>query len=221
MQANGSNSICLYEPKNMIPVIPNYNMKPNNLNFAAMRCYEKHSRVSLAYQTLKSIVRIQAPPPLSFFLDISRRRRSSISEIQPYTCPANRASRDLDQPGVQAPAVKDVAAGAEPSAPLAVSEGFQADDAIGGLRSRGESELRESPEVARREGGGGGGGAAEARGMVAMAALEGTACEEEEEEEGGDAEEEEEEGGYEGIGEVRWRLGGVGVSEMFAISMAV
>ncbi|KAJ1433539.1 hypothetical protein SESBI_06075 [Sesbania bispinosa] len=111
------------------------------------------------------------------------------------SCAACRACGHLDEPRVDASPVKDVAASGELSAPLAVSEAVQTDNAMGigsNCGSLGDPEVGELVDVARVEGAGGGGGGAEAK------AVEGTAYEEEvEEEEGGEAKEEEEEGGEE------------------------
>ncbi|OIV99824.1 hypothetical protein TanjilG_26162 [Lupinus angustifolius] len=110
--------------------------------------------------------------------------------IESNRCPTSRARRDLDQPRVNAPTVKEVAATGELPAPLAVAEAVEADNATGfgrGFESPGDAEAGKIVEIGRR-----------IRVGAEAEAVEGTAKEEEvKEEEGGEAEEEEEEGGEE------------------------
>ncbi|KAF1867330.1 hypothetical protein Lal_00049759 [Lupinus albus] len=109
-------------------------------------------------------------------------------DIDSNRCTASRASSDLNQPRVNASAVKDVAAIGELPAPLAVAKAVEADNATGfgsGFGSPGDAEAWEGVEVA-------GGVMAEAE------AVESAAEEEDmEEEEGGETDEEEEERGEE------------------------
>ncbi|QHO21841.1 uncharacterized protein DS421_11g350150 [Arachis hypogaea] len=118
--------------------------------------------------------------------------------LQNHRCPACGASGNLDEPRVDAPPMKDVAATGEVPAPLAVAEAVEADDAAGigsGVwGSSRDAEVGELAEVVRGEGVGRGGVEGGGGGVGAGAeAVEGAADEEEvKEDESGEAKEEEE-----------------------------
>ncbi|KAF1887494.1 hypothetical protein Lal_00040548 [Lupinus albus] len=124
----------------------------------------------------KTVIVSGAIPKLPFIL-----RRYIHLRIESNRCTASRARGDLDQPHVYATAVKEVAATGKLSAPLAVTEAIEADNATGfrcGFGYPGEAEVWEVVTEAE--------------------AVEGAAEEEEvEEKESGETDEEEEEGSEE------------------------
>ncbi|KAF1876113.1 hypothetical protein Lal_00006744 [Lupinus albus] len=122
--------------------------------------------------------------------------------IESNRCPTSRARRDLDQPRVNAPTVKEVATIGELPAPLAVAEAIEADNATG-FGSPGDAKAGKIVEVGSR-----------IRVGAEAEAVKGTAKEEKvKEEESGESKEEEEEGGeekhddwFEENGREGWRL---------------